>query len=53
MRRYHPLNTDFIYYLNVDGELLDDLIFSTEELAEEFAKEQGYENYWILKWSVD
>ena len=47
------MNTDFIYYLQVDGKVLEDLIFETEELAEEFAEASEYENYFVIKWSVD
>ena len=44
--------SDYVYYLKVNDELLDDLIFSTEELAIEFAKESGYNNYEVIEWDV-
>lgn len=47
------MNTDYIYYLSVEGTILSELIFETEELAEEFAIESGYEEYFVVKWSVD
>ena len=47
------MNTDFIYYLSVEGNLLENMIFETEEEAEAYAEEQGYEDFWVLKWSVD
>lgn len=47
------MNTDFIYYLMLDGEIQDQWIFSTEEEAEIFALQQEFEDYSILKWSVD
>lgn len=47
------MNTDFIYYLSVEGNLLETMIFKSEEEAEQYAKEQGYEDFWVLKWSVD
>ena len=43
---------DFIYYLEVDGELIEDLIFESEAAAKEFAECSGYENYEIVEWDV-
>lgn len=52
------MNTDFIYYLMLDGEIQDQWIFSTYEEAEQAALEmpsvqEGYVDYHVLKWSVD
>lgn len=47
------MNTDFIYYISVGGNVLQDLIFSTEEEAEAYAEEQKFDDYFIIKWSVD
>ena len=47
------MNTDFIYYLSVDGAVLQDLIFRTEEEAEEYAQKEKFDDYFIIKWSVD
>ena len=44
--------SDYVYYLKVNEEIIDDLIFSTEELAIEFAKESGYNNYEVIEWDV-
>ena len=45
--------SDYVYYLKVDGELIEELIFSTEELAIEFAKESNYETYEVIEWDVN
>ena len=47
------MNTDFIYYLSVEGNVLENHIFKTEEEAEEYAKQHGYEEFFVIKWSVD
>lgn len=47
------MNTDFIYYLMLDGEIQDQWIFRTEEEAEIFALQQEFKDYHVLKWSVD
>ena len=47
------MNTDFIYYISVEGNLLEDLIFSTEEEAIAYAEEQKFDDYFIIEWSVD
>ena len=47
------MNTDFIYYISVDGTVLQNHIFSTEEEAEQFAQQQKFDDYFIIKWSVD
>jgi hypothetical protein len=47
------MNTDFVYYLSVDGAVLQHLIFSTEEEAEAYAIQQRFDDYFIIKWSVD
>ena len=45
--------SDYVYYLKIDGELIEELIFSTEELAIEFAKESNYETYEVIEWDVN
>ena len=47
------MNTDFIYYLSVEGNVLEDLIFKTEEEAEQYAAEQEFTDFFVIKWSVD
>lgn len=47
------MNTDFIYYLSVEGIVLQDLIFSTQEEAEQYAADQGFNDFFVLEWSVD
>jgi len=52
------MNTDFIYYLMLDGEIQDQWIFKSYEEAEEAALampsvQEGYVDYDVLKWSVD
>lgn len=44
--------SDYVYYIVVDGVINHDLIFSTRELAEEFAKESNYKNFEIIEWDV-
>jgi len=43
---------DYVYYLKVNGELIDDIIFESEEMAKEFAEIAQYENYEIIEWDV-
>lgn len=43
---------DYVYYLKVDGELIDDIIFESEAAAKEFAEIAQYENYEIIEWDV-
>ena len=45
--------TDYVYYLKVEGELIYELVFESEELAIEFAKESAYEDYEVVEWDVD
>lgn len=44
---------DYVYYLKVDDELIDDIIFESEAAAKEFAEIAQYENYEIIEWDVD
>jgi hypothetical protein len=43
------LKTESEYY----NEIIDDHIFKTLEDAIDYAKDNGYEDYSIVKWSVD
>ena len=44
---------DFIYYIMVDGEVMTENIFSSEDEVREFAESHGYKKYHIVKWDVD
>lgn len=44
--------SDYVYYIKVDGELIEELIFSSEAAAIEFAEASNYENYEIVEWDV-
>lgn len=48
---------DCVYYIMIVDEIgkstTDPMVcFSSEEAAEEAAKEQGLQNYWIFEWDV-
>lgn len=43
---------DFVYYLIEKGEFREDLIFSTEEEAIDFAEKEGIVEYEIAEWDV-
>ena len=45
--------SDFVYYLEEDGEFLPELVFESEELAIEFAEESGMKNYKVIEWDCD
>ena len=42
---------DFIYYLQVDGELLSEVFTDTDE-AKKYATEHGIDNYEIVEWDA-
>ena len=41
---------DYVYYLKVGEELIDDIIFESEAAAIEFAVIAGYEDYEVVDW---
>lgn len=43
---------DYVYYLKVDGDIVEGIVFESEAAAEEFAEASGYENYEIIEWDV-
>jgi len=45
--------SDVVYYLKVKGEIIPELIFSSEAAAIEFAEESGYDDYVVIEWDVD
>lgn len=45
--------SDFVYYLEEDGEFLPEMIFESEEQAIEFAEENAMKNYKIIEWDCD
>lgn len=52
----YKLNTDFIYYIELNGVLFADQPFETYEAAYEYIMESGmyYEGEWeIMEWPVD
>ena len=52
----YKLNTDFIYYIELNGVLFADQPFETYESAYEYIMESGmyYEGEWeIIEWPVD
>jgi hypothetical protein len=44
---------DFVYYLMVDGEIIPELIFSSEAAAIEFAEVSEMKDYQVVEWDVD
>jgi len=44
---------DYIYYLKVDGKVLGDEIFETEQQALDYAEKKQFEDYFVLEWDVD
>lgn len=44
--------SDYVYYIKVDDKLIEELIFSSEAAAIEFAEASNYENYEIIEWDV-
>ena len=52
----YKLNTDFLYYIELNGVLFADQPFETYEAAYEYIMESGmyYEGEWeIMEWPVD
>ena len=50
------MNTDFVYYIELNGEMIVDICFESYDAAYEYLMESGmyYEGEWdIIKWSVD
>lgn len=45
--------TDFVYYLEEDGEFIPELIFESEEAAIEFAEASEMKNYRVIEWDCD
>jgi hypothetical protein len=45
--------SDFVYYLEEDGEFLPEFVFGSEEEAIEFAEMKEMKNYKIVEWDVD
>mgnify|MGYP001084378597 CR=1 FL=1 len=45
--------SDFVYYLEEDGEFLPELVFESEEEAIEFAESSGMNNYKVIEWDVN
>ena len=45
--------TDFIYYLEEDGEFLSEPIFESEQEAIDYAEEKAMKNYTIIEWDCD
>ena len=45
--------SDYVYYLEEDGEFLPELIFEYEASAIEFAEESGMKNYKVIEWDCD
>ena len=43
---------DYIYYLQVDGKILGEHIFRSEDDANEFALQNGIKNYFVIEWDV-
>ena len=41
---------DYVYYLKVDGKLIEELIFESKAVAIEFAIASGDENYEVVEW---
>ena len=46
------MNTMSVYYLSVEGCLLETVIFSSEEEAKKYAEVQQYYDYFILDRNV-
>jgi hypothetical protein len=45
--------TDFVYYLEEDGEFLPEMIFESEQEAIDYAEEKAMKNYKIIEWDCD
>lgn len=43
---------DYVYYLKIDGDILEGVVFESEQAAKEFAELAEYENYEIVEWDV-
>lgn len=44
---------DFIYYLKVGNDVLDERIFETEKDAIDFATKESIQDYVVIEWDVD
>ena len=44
---------DYVYYLRVKGELIDDLIFGSEAAAKESAECAGYEDDEVIEFDCE
>jgi hypothetical protein len=45
--------SDFVYYLEENGEFIPELIFESEESAIEFAEMNEMKNYKVIEWDVE
>jgi hypothetical protein len=45
--------SDFVYYLEENGEFIPELIFGSESEAIEFAEANGMNNYKVIEWDCD
>ena len=43
---------DYVYYLKVNGDIVEGIVFESEAAAKEFAECAEYENYEIIEWDV-
>lgn len=45
--------SDYVYYLEENGEFLPELCFESEEAAIEYAETNAMNNYQVIEWDVD
>ena len=43
---------DYVYYIQLDWDIITDYIFSTREEVNNFAMDKGVKHYSILEWDV-
>lgn len=44
---------DYVYYLKVEGEVIYELVFESEEMAIEFAEASEYKDYEVIEWDCE